>query len=179
MAVGTWAAASAPARGSSRPPVASRTTRVRLSAARRTTRAAIPASSWGLVHCSPVGRTAMSPRACATSMPTKIAGDSMLVLPSGPGLVRYGLYGPGQRFGLAGGATRRPTLSCGLQRPKEERPAVSRALPHTADQDTRRRCYNPWLRPSALLARRSLHIWRPPTVPVILVVDDDAAARDL
>src|SRR4051794_5000966 len=76
-ATGSPAAARAAARPTSRPPVASSTTSVGARAARRSTSAAIPSSSWSIVKLSPEGREWTSSRCLETSMPTKVRGLSM------------------------------------------------------------------------------------------------------
>src|SRR5262249_45230745 len=64
------------------PPVAWRRTRVGPSACTRATRAAWPAASLGTCHCSPLGRTATSRWAFATSMPIHTGGASLMPLAS-------------------------------------------------------------------------------------------------
>jgi hypothetical protein len=70
-ASGTPAPASAAATATSKPPVASSTTRVGVRPARRATRSSRPASSRETAKVSPVGRRCTSRRSLATSMPTK------------------------------------------------------------------------------------------------------------
>jgi len=106
------------------PPVASRTISVGGTLCSRVTRAAIPGSSLATAQRAPVGRRAISRWALAPSRPTKDAGAS-ITTPDGPDLARCGLSGAGQRYGLWENRTRRPTLRCGLQRPRLDRSIVS------------------------------------------------------
>jgi len=68
-ATGRPTTARAAAAGISRPPVASNTMSAGASGRTRSTKAAMPASSFAALHCSPPGRVATSSRAFAMSIP--------------------------------------------------------------------------------------------------------------
>ncbi len=97
-APGRWATPSSATSGASSPPVASTTITSGLSACIHPTSAPIPAASWANRRASPLGRTATSSAALATSVPTITSSASFLrppvcsrVLPLRPGLAGYGL----------------------------------------------------------------------------------------
>jgi hypothetical protein len=103
-ATGTAAATKAATSPTSRPPVASSTTRVGRSPTRRPTKAAMPGSACRARYCSPLGRTAISRWALATSIPTKL-GLSMGFScggTRGPSLHHAGSAAQGEAGGMPG-----------------------------------------------------------------------------
>jgi hypothetical protein len=96
----------------SRPPGASRTIRVGGRACTRSTSVTTPPASWGTAHRAPAGRTALSPWACATSIPTT-HGTATRRTPVGPPLQRRALrhQTPGRACGVQDVTTHAPLRS--------------------------------------------------------------------
>jgi hypothetical protein len=80
-ATGKPATPSSATSGASYPPVASTTSSWGRKLCSQPTSSAIPAASWERCRCSPLGRTATSSAALATSIPTTTSADSFIRTP--------------------------------------------------------------------------------------------------